>query len=320
MGKKHAYLILVHQFTLILETLIRLIDDERNDIYVHIDKKVRDPFEDKIARMVKNSELYFVKRHRVYWGHVSMVSAEYDLFQAAYEHGGYCRYHLISGSDLPLRSQDAIHDFFDSHQSEEFVAFWKNDMTERVKYKWMFPRHLRGVCSYRYWLGRKINIVQYVLVHRCVAFQERIGCVNRTFPVYKKSTNWVSITENAVKVLLGYKKKVIRGFRRSNCPDEHYKATIFYCVVNGLIPWPKGCVEHLGFYKYPDSEIERRDLRDFVQDVCNFDAARYIDWMRGGPLELTMDDWDRIVNSDAMFCRKVVDEELAKKLYERCTQ
>jgi len=54
MGKKHAYLILVHQFTLILETLIRLIDDERNDIYVHIDKKARDPFDNKIAGLVKN--------------------------------------------------------------------------------------------------------------------------------------------------------------------------------------------------------------------------------------------------------------------------
>ena len=320
MEKKHAYLIMVHQFDYILETLLRLIDDERNDIYVHVDKKVRDLFEDKIMRLVKNSELYFVKRHKVYWGHVSQLCAEYELFQTACMHGGYCRYHLISGSDLPIKSQDVIHDFFDSHKEEEFVAFWKNDMVDRVKYKWIFPRHLRGMCTGRYWIGRKINNVQWVLAHRLVDFQKWIGCTNRAFPIYKKCTNWVSITENAVRVLLWYKKKVIRGFRLSSCPDEHYKATIFYCVINGMIPWPKGCMEHLSFYKYPETEIEKHNLQDFVKDVCDFDAARYIDWMRGGPLELTMADWDRIVNSDAMFCRKVIDEKLAEKLYERCMQ
>lgn len=50
---KHAYLLLTHEFSPILETLIRMIDDERNDIYVHIDKKVRVSYEDRIRNLVK---------------------------------------------------------------------------------------------------------------------------------------------------------------------------------------------------------------------------------------------------------------------------
>ena len=37
--KKHAYLIMAHNNPYILKKLLNLIDDKRNDIYLHIDKK-----------------------------------------------------------------------------------------------------------------------------------------------------------------------------------------------------------------------------------------------------------------------------------------
>ena len=36
--KKHAYLIMAHNNPYILKKLLNLIDDKRNDIYLHIDK------------------------------------------------------------------------------------------------------------------------------------------------------------------------------------------------------------------------------------------------------------------------------------------
>lgn len=42
MNDKHAYLISVHQKPMQLKKLVQVLDDERNDIYVHIDKKARD--------------------------------------------------------------------------------------------------------------------------------------------------------------------------------------------------------------------------------------------------------------------------------------
>ena len=38
--KKHAYLIMAHNNFYILEKLLHLLDDPRNDIYVHIDKNM----------------------------------------------------------------------------------------------------------------------------------------------------------------------------------------------------------------------------------------------------------------------------------------
>ena len=45
---KHAYLIMAHNEFYILEKLLKLIDDERNDIYLHIDKKAKNFNFDKI--------------------------------------------------------------------------------------------------------------------------------------------------------------------------------------------------------------------------------------------------------------------------------
>ena len=39
---KHAFLIIAHNKFNQLQLLLNLLDDERNDIYVHIDKKVKD--------------------------------------------------------------------------------------------------------------------------------------------------------------------------------------------------------------------------------------------------------------------------------------
>ena len=39
---KHAYLIMAHNEFNILEKIIKLIDDERNDIFVHIDENSYD--------------------------------------------------------------------------------------------------------------------------------------------------------------------------------------------------------------------------------------------------------------------------------------
>lgn len=40
--EKHAYLIMAHGNFRILRCLLELIDDFRNDIFIHIDAKVRD--------------------------------------------------------------------------------------------------------------------------------------------------------------------------------------------------------------------------------------------------------------------------------------
>lgn len=131
---KHAYLIMTHGDFLLLKKIIELLDDNRNDIFIHFDAKLGIVDEEEFKKVVKKSNLYFIKnRIDVKWGGASQVSAELELFKSAIENE-YKYYHLLSGSDLPIKSQNYIHEFFEKNFGKEFVAF-KEINTERKKGK-----------------------------------------------------------------------------------------------------------------------------------------------------------------------------------------
>ena len=97
------------------------------------------------------------------------------------------------------------------------------------------------------------------------------------------------------QILLENKRRVYRGFRCTFCPDEHYKQTVFYNEILGGKPFR--------FYLNHD-------------DGAHTTNMRLIDWERGKPYCFTIDDFDEIEHSSAMFCRKICDEFLAAKIYE----
>ena len=45
------------------------------------------------------------------WGDVSVIEAEFRLFEEAANKDKYAYYHLLSGVDMPLKSQNEIHAF-----------------------------------------------------------------------------------------------------------------------------------------------------------------------------------------------------------------
>ena len=55
--KKHAYLIMAHNNFYVLNKLILLLDDERNDIYIHIDKKVKEFDFDVFKKICKKENI-----------------------------------------------------------------------------------------------------------------------------------------------------------------------------------------------------------------------------------------------------------------------
>lgn len=69
-SQRHAYLIICHNNFKILRMLLSAIDDVRNDIYIHVDKKTQNvPLED-IRNAVCHSPLTFIERAFVNWGGV----------------------------------------------------------------------------------------------------------------------------------------------------------------------------------------------------------------------------------------------------------
>ena len=83
---KHAYLIIAHNEFEILKRLIQALDDERNDIYIHFDRKLNH-YPDCRTSYAKLT--FLEERMDVRWGDISVVDAEFALFNEAYRRGEY---------------------------------------------------------------------------------------------------------------------------------------------------------------------------------------------------------------------------------------
>lgn len=117
---KHAFLIMAHANWEQLQKLITCLDDERNNIYVHIDAK-SETFSQN-AFSANKAKLSFIDRKPLYWGTYSEIDCELRLMEAALKDGfDYC--HLLSGQDLPIKTMDEINTFFEKHDGKNFLEF-----------------------------------------------------------------------------------------------------------------------------------------------------------------------------------------------------
>ena len=90
MDRRHAYLILAHKNFGQLRKLAGLLDDPRNDIYVHVDRKSASSPEEWLRGACKYSRLSLISpRISVSWGGVSIMRAELALLKAATQAGHY---------------------------------------------------------------------------------------------------------------------------------------------------------------------------------------------------------------------------------------
>lgn len=61
---KHAFLIIAHNEYPVLEVLLSMLDDERNDIYLHIDKRATELFQQIKSQNAESRLLFNRKSHQ----------------------------------------------------------------------------------------------------------------------------------------------------------------------------------------------------------------------------------------------------------------
>lgn len=279
MLNKHAYLIMAHGNFNILQELLKLIDDPRNDIYVHIDKKVKHFDKSLFVNICKMSKVYFTKKRiNVKWGDSSQVRTEMLLYKMAVRKD-YQYYHLLSGVDLPLKTQDEIHEFFKDTDKEYMYFTKKISVWDYQRGSWYhFPK----------WLDVRI----VALLNR-IQGKFNIDRFSKYNLIFLKGSNWSSLTNEAVKLLVSQEKKIKKMSKFTVCFDECYKQIIIY---NSPLK------EKIYINKYGETD----DLRE-------------IDWSRGGnsPHIYTMEDYDKLISSSKLFARKFdekKDYEIVKKI------
>jgi len=270
---KHAYLILAHNEFGMLQRLVSEIDDPRNDIFIHIDKKV----EDLPEITTESSTITFVSnRIDVRWGDLSVVEAEYSLFEEAVEQGPYSYYHLLSGVDRTLKNQDYIHDFFDKNPGKEFIGFTFTEITPEVRRKAMrwhlFPKEFR-----------ETSFIKKALRAGFLRIQEVFGYTRNRNIAFTKGSQWVSITDEMAKLFLDSKDWVMKTFTHTFCSDE---------MVMQTLCWNSPLKEKIW---------------------CSNDDAkgcmRAISWKDGVMTNWSEDDYLLLKESDFLFARKFTSEQ-----------
>lgn len=268
---KHAYLIICHNNFTILKMLVKMLDHPRNDIYIHVDRKVKSFDQWKNELRTEHAKLKFTKRIFVNWGGFSQIQAELILLEAATKQK-YDYYHLLSGVDMPLKPQSYIHDYFDAHQGVEFIGIddCSVDGTTyagRVRF-FHFLQNRIGRNS-----GIHIAILER-LENSLLHFQQllNIDRIKRwNTPIYK-GPNWFSITHKMAGYVLTQEDQIKKRFGFGLCVDELFLQTL-------AMESP------------------------YAENVKN-DSLRYIDWNRGSPYTFRTEDFDILMNSGKLFARK----------------
>ena len=294
----HAYLIMAHKNLEQIKKLLQLLDYPDNDIYIHIDAKADTAvrFFDYTSCCTK-SKVFQLSQIKSAWGSYSLIECELLLLEQAAENKQYDYYHLISGMDMPLKTQFEIHQFFEKNNGKQFVYFsGKNSdntyqIKRRVKYYW--------ATSYYNFL----KFIDFRVVRKIDYFQIRLQelfHINRLKDnelIFFHGSQWFSITDDLVRELLKEKCQIEKLYKNTNCCDEVFLQT---------------------FIANNNKWLSKLYASKFDED-CHANM-RKIDWSRGGPYVWRKEDFEELIDSDCMFARKFdekIDLEIIDLLYKR---
>lgn len=217
---KHAYIIVTNSISEVFLTSIKMLDHPLNDIYVLFDKKARLLNKAKDLGSSLRYSRFFISEQIVNWGGYSQIEAVLHLLkQVTSESEKYEYIHFLQGADLPIKSQEDIHQFFGDHLGAEFVSI-EYDRKEMAMNK---CRYIHLFCHNRFF--RKNKLVK-ALNFGFVALQRafRIN-VNKDIEFYQGSALF-SITQQFAEYLVDQHKEIKRIFRFSLAADECFIQTM----------------------------------------------------------------------------------------------
>lgn len=275
---RHAYLIMAHGEPELLATLLRRLDDSRNDVFVHIDRKA--DFE-KVDYSPRYSQIFYISdRIDAAWGDFSLVEIEFALIKEALTRGVYSYLHLVSGVDLPVKSQDTIQEECRRLNGKEFIGFAQNvsidELQWRSQHKFLFSRKFQS----RSLFIRGVRSIYTKLQSLIGYHRSKLGI--------KKGAQWWSITSDFAKYILQREDYIRKNFKSTYCPDE---------LVFQTICWNSPFKDNI--YRIDD---EFKGCR------------RYIPWNNGFLRPFESLDFEEMEASDFWFARKFGRQDI--KSYE----
>jgi len=259
-----------------LNRLIQAVSGRQIAVYVHLDRKSNvDPsLIDGRAKLVKS-------RVDVWWGDFSQVQATLNSLTEIDADGDYDYVILVSGLDYPVWPSEKIVRFLDGSDRREYLQSSTLDANgwasaaDRIDYFYYSRNNLVLKAAY----------AALRTVMRALSLKRHMVGGWRAYG----GASWFILSSDCIRYILKYVKdhpSFVNFMKSVFGPDESFFQTI---VMNSQF-----------------------------QDRVVSDIKRYIDWsdcakgLSPSPNWLTERDFDKIIASGAMFCRKVEPTRSAK--------
>lgn len=277
----HAFICQAHIEPELLKRIVSKIVAPNHFFFINIDKKVDiEPFKDVLDGIPNISFLNDEDRLSVNWGGFSQIACTLRLLKKTLSSPDNIEYvHSISGQDYPIKSNEEFDAFFNQYRGVSFMMY---DTPEEHD-EWSKPKGKYEERYMRYSFNDIHPTVGTKLVQKVIRLIERFHYLRKPIPNIYAGWSWFTWHRSVVEFVLKYLDKhpaYEKRFHNTSCCDE----LIFHTM---LYPYLKELNIH------PD------------------EALRYIDWhpeaSYKGTLPKILDerDYNKIINSNAMFCRKV---------------
>lgn len=276
--KNHVFLFQVHKTPLLLRRILKRLQSDNHYFCINIDAKVidKEEFYDSL-KGVEN--IILISNENIMHGGYSQIACTIQQLRYSYSYKiKFDYFHSISGQDYPIVSNRKFDDYFEHSTGSYILSDTEDEAHERRlgPYKqrlehWYFMDVFNGPIARRLHVSGILNRLLY-WIPRPLTFMD---CIYGGW-------NWFSLHRDAAYYLLHFleqNNKYTDRFKYTFCADE-----IFY------------------------STILRPVRKKF--NIHSRNSLRYIDWYpkrscTSLPLVLEDTEFDDIMSSGALFCRKV---------------
>lgn len=284
---KFAFLISAHTDPIHLKRMIEQLPQE--SVYVvHIDAKSDIT---AFTRIITDPRVYFLEdRTDVMWGSIGVVEAQMRLIRKALElhrQEPIDYFVSLSGLDYPLWSNERICSYFAEQKGREFIVTlcMENQGEAAQLYREHRPFNYK---SWRYGsIGSKFRVALRKIIYAIgIRKSIRFRAKGKDYVIYKGSMNWVISPELAALALdyWDHNPEYVRYFHDSFAPDETFIHTL-----TAHSPFASKAIRKEGPFKNQ-------------QDITPFHLIDYTN----GTKVFTEEDFDMLIASNKMFCRKTV--------------
>ena len=297
--KSHAILIAAHAFPELLEDIVNILDASNHYFFIHIDKKSKKMFStEPVLRLKEKGNVVFLQPMIVNIAGFSQIVNNLRLFEKAFKYEN-CKidyFHLISGQDYPCVSNSEFDAIFE-HNEKSYMLY---DKPEEIL-EWRKNKYHKNIDYFNF---LDLNIL--FLPHNNIIRRMIIKLMNIIANICKRKPmnnlyagwDWFSWHRSVVAFLLSFvenNSQFVKRFKHTTSAVEIF----FHTILNDHL-------DQLNIEKY--------------------DSLRYIEWYPRGaktsdftskekllhPLVLDEREYNDIINSGAIFCRKVHPVQSAK--------